>query len=100
MAEAFNWFDFKAHPTRIEDPEEEHPAFFGVFICPKSRREPEVLLVEVLGNQKLFLAEITNKRVISDADDWGMRERLKPQIVQQGYALSVLKIQTGAIPAD
>ena len=100
MAEAYNWIVFQAHPTRFVESEDEHPEFFGVFICPKSRREPEQLLVEVLGNRKLFLAQVTNQRTVSASDDWGMNERLRGQIDQQGYGMSVTKVQTGAIPYD
>jgi hypothetical protein len=100
MAEAFNWIVFQAHPSRIDDLEEEHPEYFGVFICPMARREPEQLLVEVLGNRKLFLAQVTDQRKAFAKDDWGMHERLKPEIEQQGYALAVMKVQAGAVPYD
>jgi hypothetical protein len=100
MAEAYNWIVFQAHPTRFVESEDEHPEFFGVFICPALRREPEQLLVEVLSNRKLFLAQVTNQRTVKDDADWGMNERLKSQIAQQGYGMTVTKVQTGAIPYD
>jgi hypothetical protein len=100
MAESFNWFTFQAHPTRIADLEEEHPEMFGTFVCPASRREPEELLVEVLRNRNLFLSQVTGRKKVTANDDWGMSERLKPHMEQQGYGLSLIKVQPGAIPYD
>ena len=96
MAEVCNWITFQAHPRRFEETEDEHPDFFGVFVCPVSRREPEQLLGEVLSNRKLFLAQMTDSRSVKKADDWGMNERLKTQIDDQGYGISLMKIHGSA----
>jgi hypothetical protein len=100
MAEAFNWITFHAHTTRFEEGEEKHPDFFGIFICPVLRREPEQLLAEVLSNRNLFLAQIVDRRPKAKADDWGMNERLKAQIDEQGYGFTLTKIHRGAVPYD
>ena len=96
MSEKCNWIVFQAHPTRFEETEDEHPDFFGVFVCPASRRDPEQLLGEVLSNRKLFLAFITNSKSVIRSDDWGMNERLKSQIDEQGFGMSLTKIHGSA----
>jgi len=96
MAEACNWITFQAHPTRFEESEDDHPDFFGVFVCPGSRREPEQLLGEVLSNRKLFLAQISDTRFVPTSDDWGMNERLKGQLDVEGYGISLTKIHGSA----
>lgn len=96
MAEKCNWIVFQAHPRRFEETEDEHPDFFGVFVCPTSRRDPELLLGEVLSNRKLFLAQITDVRLVAETDDWGMNERLKTQMNEQGYGISLTKIHGSA----
>ena len=100
MDKTCNWIVFQAHPTRFAESEDEHPDFFGVFVCPASRREPELLLGEVLGNRKLFLTQIRDRRSVAQRDDWGMNERLKAQIEEQGYGLSLTKIHYGAATFD
>ena len=92
MPEKCTWITFQAHRTRFNEKEDEHPDFFGVFACPVSRSEPELLLGEVLSNQKLFLVQISNSKAVSQADDWGMNERLKSQLNEQGFAFSLTKI--------
>jgi hypothetical protein len=96
MAEKCNWIVFQAHPRRFEETEDEHPDFFGVFVVPASRREPEMLLGEVLTNRKLFLAQITGSKSVPLTDDWGMNERLKAQMNEQGYGMSLTKIHGSA----
>ncbi len=100
MTEPCAWIVFQAHPTKFTESEDEHPEFFGVFVCPASRPEPEQLLGEVLTNRKLFLAEITDRRTTSKTTDWGMHERLKAQIDEQGYGLSLIKLHSQPIPVD
>ena len=95
MAETCNWIVFHAHPTRMGEEEDEHPDFYGVFVCPASRREPEVLLEEVLVNRKLFLAQIVEHRALKLDIDWGMNERLKAQVEQAGFGLSLTKLERG-----
>ena len=92
MAEPCNWIIFYAHPTRLAE-EDEHPEFYGVFICPVSRRDPEVLMEEVLVNRKLFLAQIVEQRVTTVDREWGINERLKAEVERSGYGLSVTKLQ-------
>jgi hypothetical protein len=92
MPEKCNWITFQAHRTRYDESEDEHPDFFGVFVCPASRNEPEQLLGEVLSNRNLFLAQITGSRSVKQADDWGMNERLKSQMADHGFAISLTKI--------
>jgi len=96
MSDKCNWIVFQAHPRRFEETEDEHPDFFGVFVCPDSRREPELLLGEVLSNRKLFLAQITDTRSVAQSDDWGMNERLKAQVGEQGYGIALTKIHGSA----
>lgn len=100
MPEACNWIVFHAHPTRFLESEDEHPDFYGVFVCPVSRREPEVLLGEVLSNRRLFLAEIVESGPVKAEADWGMNERLKAQVEQVGFGLSLTKLQRGVTPQD
>jgi hypothetical protein len=96
MAEKCSWIVFQAHPRRFEETEDEHPDFFGVFVVPASRREPEMLLGEVLTNRKLFLAQVTDVKLVIQTDDWGMNERLKSQMNEQGYGMSLTKIHGSA----
>jgi len=96
MAEKCNWITFQAHSRRFEETEDEHPDFFGVFVCPELRREPELLLGEVLSNRRLFLAQVTDTRSVKKADDWGMNERLKTQMDEQGYGMALTKIHGSA----
>jgi hypothetical protein len=92
MSEACTWIVFRAHPTRFTESEDEHPDFFGVFVCPMSRREPELLLGEILSNRKLFLARIDESRSVDPKADWGVNERLKAQVEEQGYGISLTKV--------
>jgi hypothetical protein len=100
MVDMCIWMVFQAHPTRFAESEDEHPDFFGVFVCQASRREPELLLGEILGNRKLFLTEIRETRSVAMAADWGMNERLKTEVNEHGYGLSLTKIQQGTIPSE
>jgi hypothetical protein len=100
MAEKCSWIAFQAHPTQFNKKEDHHPDFHGVFVCQMSRREPEQLLHEVLANRKLVLVQITVTKSVKPEDDWGMNERLKSQMDEQGYGLSLIKIHTGAVPYD
>jgi hypothetical protein len=95
MAERCNWIIFYAHPRRLAGDEEEAPEFYGVFVCPLSRREPEGLLEEALTNRKLFLSQIVERRVMKPEADWGMNERLKAEVERLGYGLRVTKLQRG-----
>lgn len=100
MSEKCNWIVFQAHPTQFNKKEDHHPDFRGVFVCQTLRREPEQLLREVLGNQKLVLVQITGSKAAKRSDDWGMNERLKAQLDQQGYGIALTKIQQGKVPFD
>lgn len=100
MADKCNWITFQAHPTQFNKKEDHHPDFHGVFVCQTARREPEQLLAEVLRNQKLVLVQITGSKLVKQDDDWGMNERLKSQIDQQGYGVSLTKIHQGLVPFD
>ncbi len=100
MSEKCNWISFQAHPTQFNKKEDHHPDFHGVFVCQMARREPEQLLREVLGNHKLVLVQVTGSKSVKLDDDWGMNERLKSQIAEQGYGISLTKIHTGAVPYD
>jgi len=100
MAELYRWIGFNAHPTAFIEEEDFHPDFFGTFVCPELRTEPEELLKEVLTNQKLSLIEIRAKQMKSSDEDWGMNERLKKQVDQQGYGLSLVKMHTRPIEVD
>jgi hypothetical protein len=100
MPEKCNWIVFQAHATQFNKKEDHHPDFFGTFVCPALRREPEQLLGEVLSNQKLFLVQINSTKSVDKDADWGMNERLKAQIDDQGFGLSMTKIQQGVVPFD
>jgi len=100
MVEACNWIVFHAHSTPFVESEDKHPDFFGNFICPESRRDPEQLLGEVLDNQKLFLTQISGSRLVSKTADWGMHERLKVQVEEQGYGFSLTKIHLVSVPQE
>jgi hypothetical protein len=100
MSEACNWITFHAHTTQIVESKEHHPDFFGVFVCPASRRDPEDLLGEILSNRKLFLTKISDRRSVAQTADWGMNERLKVQVEEQGYGFSLTKIHQVIVPVD
>jgi hypothetical protein len=100
MAEACNWIVFHAHPTHFVESDDKHPDFFGVFVCPASRSEPEQLLGEVLSNRKLFLAQIRDSRSVAKTADWGMNERLKAQVDEEGFGLSLTKMNYVSVPED
>jgi len=100
MAEACNWIVFHTHTSQLAESEDQHPDFFGVFVCPASRRDPEDLLGEILSNRKLFLTKISDSRSVDKAADWGMHERLKTQVEEQGYGLSLTKIHQVIVPVD
>jgi hypothetical protein len=95
MSEPCNWIVFHAHPTRFAEAEDDDPDFYGVFVSPVSRREPEVLLEEVLANRKLFLAQVVETRSMKASVDWGMYERLKAQVEEAGYGLALTKLERG-----
>ena len=92
MAEKVTWIVFHAHPTRFIEEEDFHPDFLGTFVSPASRPEPEQLLKEVLGNRELSLIDITGTQLKSRADDWGMHERLRRQLDDQGFGISLVKM--------
>jgi hypothetical protein len=98
MPEKVTWIIFNAHPTGFIEEEDFHPDFFGTFVCPALRSEPEQLLKEVLGNQKLTLIQINSTQLKSRADDWGMNERLKAQLDEQGFGISLVKVH--AAPSE
>ena len=100
MAEKFTYIVFNAHPSAFVEEEDFHPDYFGTFVCPELRTEPEELLKEVLANQKLSLIEIRNKQAKSRDDDWGMNERLKKETDQQGYGMSLVKLHARPIEVD
>ena len=91
MAEMYTWILFHAHPAQFVEEEGFHPDFFGTFICPALRSEPEQLLKEVLNNRKLSLIDIRSTQKKSIVDDWGMNERLKSQL-EEGYGMSLVKM--------
>jgi hypothetical protein len=100
MAERCNWIIFYAHPRRLAGDEEEAPEFYGVFVCPLSRREPEGLLEEALTNRKLFLSQIVERRVMKPEADWGMNERLKAEVERLGWKSELIEGQrTGGSPS-
>jgi hypothetical protein len=93
MEEKCTWIVFRAHPAGFIPDDDFHPDFFGTFVCPVTRPEPEQLLKEVLGNQKLALIEIGSTQLKSKADRWGMNERLKKPLEEQGFGVSLVKVQ-------
>jgi hypothetical protein len=100
MAEMCTWIAFYAHPTKFVKEEDHHPDFFGTFVCPVSRRDPEQLLGELLSNRKLLLTEIGGTQLKPKTADWGMNERLKVQMDEHGYGLSLTKLHQKKIPLD
>jgi hypothetical protein len=100
MSELCTWIVFNAHPTKFTKKEDEHPDFFGIFVCPVSRRDPEELLGEILGNRKLFLTRINEHKSVKKSADWGMNERLKSQVDEHGFGVSLTKVHQGLIPPD
>ena len=100
MPEMCTWIAFHAHPTRFERSRDNHPDFFGVFVCPVLRGEPEQLLKELLTNRKLFLTTIGDTQQKSKSADWGLNERLKAQLELEGFGLSLTKMHTRVIPID
>jgi hypothetical protein len=100
MAEKCTWITFYAHPSQFKEDEDFHPDFFGTFVCPELRTHPEELVHEVLKNQKLALIEIRGKQIKFREDDWGMNERLKKQIDQQGYGMALVKMHPKPIEVD
>ena len=100
MSEKCNWIAFQAHATQFNKKEDHHPDFFGTFICPISRPEPEQLLGELIRNKNLFLVQISSTKTVLKSADWGMHERLKAQVDEQGYGLALMKIQQAVVPFD
>jgi hypothetical protein len=100
MAEKVTWIVFRAHPSGFTPEDDFHPDFFGTFVCPVSRPEPELLLKEVLGNQKLALIDIGSTQLKSKADPWGMNERLKRPLDEQGFGISLVKVQAPSGQTD
>jgi hypothetical protein len=100
MSEQCTWIVFNAHPSKFVKAEDEHPDFFGIFVCPVSRREPELLLEEILTNRKLFVTEIKDHKSVKKSADWGVNERLKSQVDEQGYGMALTKVHQGLIPPD
>jgi hypothetical protein len=100
MAEKCTWIVFRAHPSGFVPDDDFHPDFFGTFVCPASRSRPEELLKEVLGNQKLALIEIGSTQLKSKADVWGMNERLKRPLEEQGFGMALVKVEAGPGSAD
>ncbi len=99
MTEKCTWIVFRAHPSGFVPDEDFHPDFFGTFVCPASRPEPEQLLKEVLGNQQLSLIDISRTQLKSKADEWGMNERLKSPLEAYGFGMSLVKVAAPA-PSD
>ncbi len=97
MPDACNWIIFHAHSTRFDAEEDEHPEFYGVFVSPPERREPEALLQEVLTNRKLFLAQIVERRAMPLHRDWGMYERLKREVDRSGYGVAITKLERNVV---
>ncbi len=100
MMEKYTWIVFRAHPTRMISDDDFHPDFFGTFVCPASRSEPEKLLKEVLGNRELSLIDINSTQLKSKADEWGMNEGLKAPLEMQGYGISLIKVQEPAVESE
>lgn len=100
MSEKCTWIVFRAHPSGFVPDEDFHPDFFGTFVCPASRSEPEQLLKEVLGNQQLSLIDISRTQLKSKADEWGMNERLKTPLEEHGFALALVKMHGAARESD
>ena len=98
MAEMYRWIRFRAHPGEFNEEEDSHPDFFGIFVSQDQRREPEQLLRELLSNRKLSLIDISGTQLMSGADDWGMNERLKRDVGEQGYGISLVKLH--AAPSE
>jgi len=97
MADKCTWITFRAHPTGFDaDDEDFHPDFFGTFVCPTSREQPELLLKEVLSNQNLTLIDIRSTQLKSKGDAWGMNERLRAPLEEHGYGMSIVKVQAPA----
>jgi aspartokinase len=96
MADLCTWITFRAHPLGFDEDEDFHPDFFGTFVCPESREEPESLLKEVLANQNLALIDIRSKQRKSKGDVWGMNERLKRPLEDQGFGIALVKVQAPA----
>jgi hypothetical protein len=100
MEESCTWIAFHAHPNAFTDEEDYHPDYWGVFVCPALRPEPEELLKEVIGHRSLVLTQVINRRNASMKEDWGMNERLKRQINEQGYGLSLTRLHHSEKTAD
>ena len=100
MPEKCTWIVFHAHPTKFVKEEDHHPDFFGVFVCPTLRRDPEHLLEELLSNRKLLLTEIRTNQLKLKATDWGVNERLKAEIDDHGYGLALTKMHYVTLPQD
>ena len=100
MAEMVTWIVFHAHPAQFVEEEDFHPDFFGVFVCPVLRSEPEQLLGEVLANRKLALVDREDARLKSKSTDWGLHERLKIEVEEQGYGISLIKMNVVPVDSD
>jgi hypothetical protein len=100
MAEMYTWIVFHAHPTAFIKEEDFHPDYFGTFVCPALRTEPESLLAELLGNQKLSMTNLNSKQLKSKALDWGLNERLKKQVDDHGYGLNLIKMHPAPREVD
>ena len=101
MADKVTWITFRAHPVGFDiDDEDFHPDFFGTFVCPMSRQEPEVLLKEVLSNQNMAFIDIRSTQLKATGDAWGMNERLKRPLDEQGYGMSLIKVEVVPGSAD
>jgi hypothetical protein len=100
MAGACNWILFYAHPHRINQDDEVRPDYYGVFVYPMDRREPEGLLQELLSNRSLYLARIVEQRRMKLDDGWGLNEKLKAVFVKEGLALSLMQIKHGVLPKE
>jgi hypothetical protein len=100
MSDVCTWIVFHAHPGKFVASEDGHPDFFGIFVCPVSRREPESLLEEILTNRKLFLTRINDQKPVKKSADWGVNERLKGEVEEHGYGMALTKVYQGLIPPD
>jgi hypothetical protein len=100
MAEMYTWIVFHAHPTAFIKEEDFHPDYFGTFVCPALRTEPELLLKELLGNQQLSMTNLNSKQLKSKVLDWGLNERLKKDVDNHGYGLNLIKMHARPVEVD
>jgi len=54
----------------------------------------------VLGNRKLTLIDREDARLKSKSADWGLHERLKIEMDEQGYGISLIKMNMVPVDSD